>query len=1003
MTETQTLTNRVTGETRTLTTTWTYDDNGNILSQLNPDGGLTQYEYDHNGNQTAIIDPLGRRTEQRYDDKNQLIETIYPDDTPDNPDDNPRLKTEYDAAGNQKAIVDLAGNRTEYTYNANGLPTGMTLPDDTPDNPDDNLQIEIQYNRAGQLNAIVNEAGKHTQFQLDDAGRIVATRNPLQQEAKTIYDANGQEIAVIDAEGRRTEYRYDGEGRRTQTIFPDGTTATTQYDAFGNIIAETDAAGRTTRYEYDALDRLVAVVQPLEGRELRTQYEYDELGNLVYQQDANGNETRFEFDGLGRQTAVVRPLGQRLEMEYDAVGNVVKTVDFNGQALEYQYNPSNQLTAKNLVGELPFMSYTYDTAGRLDTVNDERGTTDFDYGPLGQLLSRTEPDQTEISYTYGDAGRVETVTTPTGTLSYRYDDLNRPRQVVGFDPSEITTYHYNEAGHVERVEFANGIVEEREYDESNRLQTVTHSASDTTVLSRSLYQYDEVGNPVRVEELNGRTVEYTYDDWHRLTEERISDPLNGNRIIAYTYDAVGNRLTRDDSLEGKTTYVYDDNDRLVSSISKGITTRYTYDENGNLKEVDLDGSPEETRYAWDVENRLIGVEHTEADGKTTEVEYRYDVNGIRVASVVDGVETRYLVDANRPYAEVIEEYAANGETQAAYVRGLDLISQQRGDESRFYLQDGHSGVRLLTDELGTVTDSYEYGAYGDVLSATGTTENPYLYRGEWWDAELGLQYLRARYYEPETGRFLSPDPFEGVVESPVSRHRYLYGNANPVVFEDPSGEVSAVAGELQASNIASILAKISLPIPGLVRAAGLAGAWFARRRGDYNLWSGKAYPVKWKLSEPGIEPPYFWPGLSSVTGTKVEASTTFIDSNYDEIEREAEWIVGTLDFSFNIIDDGISTSQLPYKGDSFKAYTHKKAGTHPIILTPFTIGGKISASLAPGTDFNASFKSFLMGVGFAGIASTNSAYLSLSASGYVGFSILRPGSDDYNPVNKLAT
>lgn len=176
---------------------------------------------------------------------------------------------------------------------------------------------------------------------------------------------------------------------------------------------------------------------------------------------------------------------------------------------------------------------------------------------------------------------------------------------------------------------------------------------------------------------------------------------------------------------------------------------------------------------------------------------------------------------------------------------------------------------------------------------------------------------------------------------------------------------------------------------------------FARRRGDYNLWSGKAYPVKWKLSEPGIEPPYFWPGLSSVTGTRVEASTTFIDSNYDEIEREAEWIVGTLDFSFNIIDDGISTSQLPYKGDSFKAYTHKKAGTHPIILTPFTMGGKMSASLAPGTDFNASFKSFLMGVGFAGIASTNSAYLSLSASGFVGFSLLIPGSDEFRRVNEM--
>ncbi|MGC9385275.1 MAG: hypothetical protein ACP5D6_11805, partial [Kosmotogaceae bacterium] len=197
------------------------------------------------------------------------------------------------------------------------------------------------------------------------------------------------------------------------------------------------------------------------------------------------------------------------------------------------------------------------------------------------------------------------------------------------------------------------------------------------------------------------------------------------------------------------------------------------------------------------------------------------------------------------------------------------------------------------------------------------------------------------------------------------------------------------------SNIASILANIPRYVPGLVSAAGLAGTWFARRRSDYNLWSGKAYPVKWKLSEPGIEPPYFWPGLSSVTGTRVEASTVYSSINGRYIKREAEWIVGTLDFSFNIIDNGISTSQVPYRGDSFKAYTHKKAGTHPIILTPFTIGGKISAVLAPGTDFNASLKSFLMGVGFAGIASTDSAYISLSASGSIGLSILTSGDISY--------
>ncbi|PPT06925.1 Wall-associated protein precursor [Geitlerinema sp. FC II] len=135
-----------------------------------------------------------------------------------------------------------------------------------------------------------------------------------------------------------------------------------------------------------------------------------------------------------------------------------------------------------------------------------------------------------------------------------------------------------------------------------------------------------------------------------------------------------------------------------------------------------------------------------------------------------------------------------------------------------------------------MTDTYEYGAYGEVLRATGATENPYLYRGESWDSELGLQYLRARYYEPETGRFLSTDPFEGMVESPVSRHRYLYGNANPVVFEDPSGEMS-ISRYSAARVIDSILEDFLLA--GIsFSPAQLIMSEFANIREDSIQWDG---------------------------------------------------------------------------------------------------------------------------------------------------------------------
>jgi RHS repeat-associated protein len=116
--------------------------------------------------------------------------------------------------------------------------------------------------------------------------------------------------------------------------------------------------------------------------------------------------------------------------------------------------------------------------------------------------------------------------------------------------------------------------------------------------------------------------------------------------------------------------------------------------------------------------------------------------------------------------------------------------------------DGHSGVRMLTDKLGNLTDTSSYDAYGNV---TNPLSSEFGYRGESFEDLTRLQYLRARYYEPSTGRFLGIDPFEGDVNSPVSRHQYLYGNANPVSYSDPSGKFSI--GEAVA--VLSILGVLS--------------------------------------------------------------------------------------------------------------------------------------------------------------------------------------------------
>src|SRR5262249_37938414 len=152
----------------------------------------------------------------------------------------------------------------------------------------------------------------------------------------------------------------------------------------------------------------------------------------------------------------------------------------------------------------------------------------------------------------------------------------------------------------------------------------------------------------------------------------------------------------------------------------------------------------------------------------------------------------------------------------------------RSGQPSFYVFDGHSGVRMLTDAAGAVTDRYTYDAYGVPLRSMGSTVNPYRYRGEQTDAGLGWQYLRARYYDPATGRFVSTDPSEGVLTEPESLHRYLYANASPVGHVDPSGRQRDLISVTVALLALTALPGVELPLQQLA-GAGLSLAYGEER------------------------------------------------------------------------------------------------------------------------------------------------------------------------------
>ena len=561
-----------------------YDADGRLIRTTTKQDGVvlstSQTLYDAVGNRVEEIDALGRSTKFVYDDRGLMTETIYPDDTPSDDTDNPRTQTEYDAAGQVTAEIDELGRVTRFEYDKTGRQTRTIFPDDTPGDDSDNPFTETLYDLAGRVTDQVDERGNRTEFIYDAAGNQLATILPdatpsdLTDNPRitSVYDAAGRQLSTTDPLGNVTTTLYCDCGRPRGTVFADGTSTTMDFDDQGRLIARTDQNGIVTQYEHDDLGRLTAVVQTVDGADLRTQYEYDELGNLVVQRDANSHETHFEYDGLGRRIATVLPLGQRSETTYDAVGHVDSMTDFNGDAIIFEYDTLDRLIKKDFPTGTD-TSFTYTLNGQRETVTDDRGVTTYEYDARDRLVLRTDPDGSQISYTYDTAGNRTSVTTivlgnSARTTTYTFDEQNRQKTVT--DPEGgLTTYFYDAASRLTRTELPNGTFETRQYDNLHRLK-VLESSNSSGAFDRYEYHLDAAGNRLAVTELDGRHVEYAYDEIYRLLGESIFDPNVDpavdppSRAIEYTYDSVGNRLARDDSAEGATTYTYDDNDRLLT-------------------------------------------------------------------------------------------------------------------------------------------------------------------------------------------------------------------------------------------------------------------------------------------------------------------------------------------------------------------------------------------------------------------------------------------------------
>ena len=810
-------------------TNYIYNDNGKRIASQDANDNVTQFEYDENGNLTKIINAkVGIATIMVYDTNSNLLSVT---DTL-----NKTTVYEYDANNNRTSTTDALGNITKYTYNNDGQvltetnPSGAVttyeyekgLPVRVTD-PEGNTTIS-SYDAAGRLISTTDAEGHTTKFVYDGVNRLVAVKDALNRTVSMTYDSrdnlltstdangnvtyrnydgNGNLISQINALDEKTRYRYDGEGRLIKVIDARNNSTQLAYDAKGRLISTTDALGNTQKLTYDAVDNLLTKVDAL-GNTIAT-YSYDALNNPISVTNGLGHKTQSEYDALNRLTSITDPLNLATQFNYDTMnrlisgvdakngtssqtfdidGNLIGLTDANNNQTTFKFDKSGRLIEETTASG-SWVKYTYNARDLQTSItNGREQQRKFEYDAAGRLIRLLEPDGA-VSYTYDDNDNVLTVTDANDTISREYDALNR---VVAYTDSQGNTlrYAYDAVGNLITLSYPDDKQVFYEYDAVNQLVKVTDWAKRETV-----YTYDANGRLLAMVRPNGTKVSYVYDDVGQLLRQQdVADELI--RQFSFVYNAAGDivaeqavpKPTEFPFIPAKMTYTTAN--RLATYNGEAVT----FDADGNMTLGPLSGVM--SNFSFDARNRLVEVADTV---------YRYNAENQRIAVIVAGDETSYVINPQPALSQILVRTAPDG-TQTFYVYGLGLIGEEtesvyqgligEGTESVYqaYHFDLRGSTVALSDIDGNVVEEFQYSPFGELVSQSLADVNtPFLYNGR--DGVMtddnGLYYMRARFYSPEIRRFVNRDILLGGVADGQSLNRFAYVTGEPVSFVDPFG------------------------------------------------------------------------------------------------------------------------------------------------------------------------------------------------------------------------
>ncbi|WTO35029.1 DUF6531 domain-containing protein [Streptomyces achromogenes] len=723
---------QVIAETNALgsTTRYTRDRYNRLLSITDPLGHTTAFEYDEAGNLTRVVRPDGRETRAEYNALGLPVKVVNADGTV--------IRQTYDERGNRTSVTDPAGQTTRFTYT-----------------------------EAGHLTSVTDPLGHTTTIVCDRTGLPVTVTDPLGATTRCERNALGLPTAITDPAGATTRLEWTVEGRLTHRTAPDGTTESWTYDGEGNCTTHTDPLGGVTRYEYTHFDLLSARTGP------------------------DGVRYEFTHDTELRLTKVTNPQGLTWEYTYDPAGHLTRETDFDNRTLTYEYDAAGRLAARrNALGQVT--SYERDALGQVLRKTTPNGTTTYAYDLTDQLAQAVGPDGTTLTLLRDRHGNLRSETVDGRTMTYTYDALSR--RISRVTPTGAkTTWSYDAVG---------------------RRTSMVASGRPID------FTYDEAGHELK--RLVGGTVglEHTFDPMGRLTTQTVTG-AQGQRVQhrAYTYRADGNLTAIEDHLSGLRRFDLDATGRVTAVHATGWTERYAYDEAGNQTEAAwptthpgaestgprsytgtritragnvryehdalgritlrrktrLSRKPDTWHYEWDAEDRLTSV--VTPDG--TRWRYTYDPLGRRTAKLrlaADGETVVERVDFTWDGTTLCEQTTTSAALPHPITltwdhQGLRPLAQteritaaeapQQEIDSRFFA--------IITDLVGTPTELLD--EQGDIAwhtrstlwgttawSTNSTTYTPLRFPGQYYDPETGLHYNYFRHYDPETARYLTPDP-----------------------------------------------------------------------------------------------------------------------------------------------------------------------------------------------------------------------------------------------------